>query len=233
LGVGPEIHFLGKDREYLYMASKDVGCTEDPTVRVKSYNYKTVVNNSALLGVDASTFDGMVQEDKVNAVVVEGLVLGDLICRLFGITDVVTYFENIYFVCDKLGRMAHFKIIDFDTPPLYMTYMTTPIGGLFDGFLGGNGPHRFLFPCSSDGIIRYFLTERDMKARVRTARKAFLPRVDAILGAIDCASRDVNVIIYSVFQEQLFPYGGLLDMYTENIKANVEKFASALRDYSP
>jgi hypothetical protein len=231
LGIGPEIHFLGKDREYLYIASKDVGCTDDPTVRFKSYNYRTIEANAELLGVDASTFDGMVQEDKVNTVVVEGLVLGDLICRVFGITDVTTCRENFYFVCDKLGHITHFKIIDFDNPPIYITYLTTPIRGLFNGFLKGNGPYCLFLSHSADPgkIIRYFLAERNVKSRVQTARKVFLPKVKHVPGVLDRVLNEADAIYHSLTEQRSLP--PLYSMYAENIKANVKEFASALRHY--
>ncbi|MDR0647091.1 MAG: hypothetical protein LBF43_01495 [Puniceicoccales bacterium] len=217
LGIGPEVHFCWDNEMDFYIATKDVGCTEAPTVRAKTYSYGNLKEAPLLLGADPAAFEPS-QESLVNPIVVQGLVFIDIISRIFGLTDLVTNDGNFYFICDDSGSISDFKIIDFDIGMIIH-------GTEFNGFLEGNGPYQFA--NSRDLIIRHFLAERCINARVKTAQEVFLPKVDDIITAIDRALQDVSQLQGTIPSLNI----GYLEQYHQVVKANVHAFSEALRGY--
>lgn len=242
LGLGPEVHFFGYNAKDCYIATIDIGCiapidigcTESGKIgtapidigctengKIGTYTYEDVKSTPQLLGTSYLGFDSS-QESFVKQEVVQGLVLIDIISRIFGLEDLITNSGNFYFTYNIPGHISGFKIIDFHIS----RHGATRASALFDGFLMGSGPYSYL--GFSDEISRYFLVRRDKSARIEAARSFFLPLVEVFTEAIEQSFEDMRTL-----QEEM----PTLDMksfekYHQSVVTNVNVLAQALRTSS-
>ncbi|MDR1254710.1 MAG: hypothetical protein LBJ78_01620 [Puniceicoccales bacterium] len=219
LGMGPEVHFFWYNEKDFYIATKDIRCTENG--KIGTYTYEDVKSTPQLLGTSYLEFDSS-QESFVKQEVVQGLVLIDIISRIFGLEDLITNSGNFFFIADESGQISGFKIIDF-----HISRHGAPrASALFKGFLIGSGPYSYL--GFSDKISRYFLVHRDESARIEAARSFFLPLVEVFTEAIERSFKDIGTL-----QEKI----PTLDMksfekYHQSVVTNVNALTQALRTSS-
>jgi hypothetical protein len=192
---------------------------------VQKYDYRTIKSRRDLLGISLGAryteFEPS-QEIFVNPVVVRSLVLIDAISRIFELEDIIMNYGNFFFVTDISGSISSFKVVDFEVSNRRTTFAET----LFRGLLIGTGPYRCI--GFSDQISRYFIVDRDVNTRIKTAQEVFLPLVETFTRAIERSFQNILALQKEIPTLDVEP----LKEYHQEIQDNMDALVKNLQTFS-
>ncbi|QOL19364.1 hypothetical protein CPBP_00116 [Candidatus Bodocaedibacter vickermanii] len=174
LHFGPGVHFFGRDKQHLYIATKDINTDGQFTEYslVKQDNVKAVFG--ALTDVDLKQLnpevvESMIAQDIVAQNFIRMMSVLDLFARLIRLTDLQTNGGNFGFVqfSDHESFLSLLKIIDFRL--VAEKYFQRVHQGDWDLFLSGEG----FFEDNLDERVEYILQKRDVALRTKLATDIF------------------------------------------------------------
>lgn len=211
-GLGQEVHFFYDDVCNFYIATKGTESEEFQTynkIRITFEEYKREFEEK--------------DEERIDPVISNGLVITDIISRVFRLSDLVSNPGNIGCIFMN-NKMKSFKIIDFDVNDNLSYYAPE----VFQGFLSGNGVHNYAY--SQDGVIRYYLSKRDIKKRVNTAREIIR---DMNILTENLIEKSYNFVLLFLRNSQLdLPESAFADLenYVSSVKKNLCLFLTGLEE---
>ena len=174
LHVGPEVHFFGRDKQHMYIATKDIN-TEGQFAeysRLKQDNVRAifgVLTDLDLKQLAPDAIEFKIAEDAVAQNFVRMMSVLDVVARLIRLTDLQTNGGNFGFVqpFEPGSFLSLLKIIDFRL--VAEKYFQRVHKGDWEQFLKGEG----FFEDNLDERVKYILQTREVGLRQRLAADIF------------------------------------------------------------
>ncbi|MBH1989611.1 MAG: hypothetical protein I8H80_00325 [Alphaproteobacteria bacterium] len=174
LHFGPDVHFFGRDKQHLYIATKDINTDGQFTEYslLKQDNVKGifgVLTDLDLKGLDPKAIESIIASDPIAQNFIRMMSVLDLFARLIRLTDLQTNGGNFGFVqfFDHESFLSLLKIIDFRL--VAEKYFQRVHQGDLDLFLSGEG----FFEDNLDERVEYILQKRDSALRTKLATDIF------------------------------------------------------------
>lgn len=244
IGCAPETHFFFGEGGAMdcYIATKDAGFNELTGEQRGFLTYSGLsdhlMTNSLgkkILTIYASWQQNlertlveaeMLERDLqiIERNIIKELSKVDILARAFLLTDLTTNSGNTGFILDE--ALSELRVIDF----VLSDSGTYEIPDVFDGFLSGNGKHRYF--SSVDNIVRYVLYARHQTKRVQTAKEIIqeltatgILNDKTIDAASDYVKARISVCLGFEGQDESLRD---LDEYVAGIKFNLRRFREAI-----
>jgi hypothetical protein len=225
LHVGPEVHFFGRDKQHLYIATKDVKADGkfDEYSRLKEDNAEAVfgvLTNLDLKKLDPEVIESMIARDPVSESFVRMMSILDLVARLIRLTDLQTNGGNFGFVrpLNHESFLPLLRIIDFRL--VAEKYFQRVHLGDWELFLKGEG----FFEDNLDERVEYILQTRDVELRKGLAADIFQHELVEWTNVMSAAVEKVKASIHQLSEISDEDKADLFRKLDEDAKILIENF---------
>jgi hypothetical protein len=225
LNVGPVVHFFGRDKQHLYIATKDVKADGkfDEYSRLKEDNAEAVfgvLTNLDLKKLDPEVIESMIARDPVAESFVRMMSILDLVARLIRLTDLQTNGGNFGFVrpLNHESFLPLLRIIDFRL--VAEKYFQRVHLGDWELFLKGEG----FFEDNLDERVEYILQTRDVELRKGLAADIFQHELVEWTNVMSAAVEKVKASIHQLSEISDEDKADLFRKLDEDAKILIENF---------
>lgn len=223
LHIGSEVHFFGRDKQNVYIATKDIN-TEgkfSEYSRLKQDNVKAVFGQLAdfnLKQLTPTAVESMIASDAVAQNFVRMMSVLDWVARLIRLTDLQTNGGNFGFV-QSADQESSLKIIDFRL--VAEKYFQRVHQGDWDLFLNGEG----FFEDNLDDRVEYILQKRNVDLRKELSADIFKHEFAEWMNVMNLAVEKVKVSIYRLREISESDKSDLCEKLDIDAKILIENFS--------